>query len=269
MRNQTDLGPTDPALATRHGGPVVALEGTSRIFSGGGGLSAVDLAVTPGEVVGVTGASGCGKSTLLRLIAGRETPDTGTIRRHYGRLGMVFQEPHLLPWLTAQGNIELVLPRTEKPRALEALRGVGLEAAARQYPAQLSGGMRQRVGIARALAAHPDLLLMDEPFASLDYINRAELLELVRDRVVDSGVAAVFVSHDVREIVQLCHRILVIGDTPGQIRTELEHPAQKRGAHLRPGALANLEERVLTAIRGHPTPACQQEPETPDNPLSA
>jgi len=89
--------------------PVVALDGVSRIFAGGVGLSSVDLAVSSGEVVGVTGTSGCGKSTLLRLIAGLETASSGTIERNYNRLGMVFQEPTLLPWLTAQGNVELVL----------------------------------------------------------------------------------------------------------------------------------------------------------------
>ncbi|ABM60996.1 ABC transporter ATP-binding protein [Halorhodospira halophila] len=236
--------------------PVVALDGISRIFAGGGGLSPVDLAVSPGEVVGVTGASGCGKSTLLRLIAGRETASSGAIERHYSRLGMVFQEPTLLPWLTVQGNVELVLSPSERPRAREALHHVGLESAASQYPAQLSGGMRQRVGIARALAGHPDLLLMDEPFSSLDYINRAELLELVRERVLGAGVAVIFVSHDVREIVQLCHRILVIGGTPGRVQAELHHPAPAHGPQRRPGALANLEERVLAAIRGHSEARC-------------
>jgi len=231
--------------------PVVTLDGVSRIFAGGVGLSSVDLAVSSGEVVGVTGTSGCGKSTLLRLIAGLETASSGTIERNYKRLGMVFQEPTLLPWLTAQENVELVLNPSERPRAREALRRVGLESAANQYPAQLSGGMRQRVGIARALAGHPDLLLMDEPFSNLDYLNRTELLELVRERVLGTGVAVIFVSHDVREIVQLCHRILVIGGKPGRVKAELHNPALAHGPQRRHGALANLEQRVLAAIRGH------------------
>jgi len=241
---------------TRTQQSAVALDGVSRIFAGGGGISPVDLAVSPGEVVGVTGASGCGKSTLLRLIAGLETASTGTIERNYSRLGMVFQEPNLLPWLTAQGNVELVLSPSERPRAREALRRVGLESAASQYPAQLSGGMRQRVGIARALARHPDLLLMDEPFSSLDYLNRTDLLELVRERVLGAGVAVIFVSHDVREIVQLCHRILVIGGTPGRVQAELHNPALAQGSQRRHGALANLEQRVLAAIRGHSEASC-------------
>lgn len=226
--------------------PVLSVDGVTRIFSNGQGVAEVSFAVAPGEVVGLCGVSGCGKSTLLRLIAGRERPDTGTVTRSCRRLGMVFQDPHLLPWLTAQGNVELVLCREDRPQAYEALRRVGLAGSEDRYPAQLSGGMRQRVGIARALAGHPDLLLMDEPFSSLDYFNRMELMALLRERVLGTGIAVVFVSHDVREVAQMCHRVLILGGMPGRVRDELAPPSR---GHERPGAMANLEARILKAIR--------------------
>ncbi|MCG5535227.1 ABC transporter ATP-binding protein [Ectothiorhodospira mobilis] len=242
--------PSDaPALLT--------LEGVTRIFPGGQGVKGVDLVVRRGEVVGICGASGCGKSTLLRLVAGREHPDEGGIRRDYHRLGMVFQEPNLLPWLTALRNVELVLPRRDRVRALEALHAVGLEGAEAQYPARLSGGMRQRVGIARALAMEPDLLLMDEPFSSLDYFTRTDLLELVRTRVRALDLGVIFVSHDVREVAHLCDRVLVMGRTPGRTLAELRNPASGKQGRRPPGLVARFEERVLEAIRGgHPSAAC-------------
>lgn len=229
--------------------PLLSLRGVARAFEGGAGVSGIDLDLRPGETLGICGVSGCGKSTLLRLIAGLDTPDSGAIQRPEGRLGMVFQEPQLLPWLTAQGNVELVLGPGHEDRARAALREVGLEHAAGRYPAQLSGGMRQRVGIARALAIEPEVLLMDEPFASLDYFNRIELLELVRDRVRERRIAAVFVSHDVREIVRLCDRVIVLGGQPGRILERLADPLSPAARDARPGRRAAFEERLLEAIR--------------------
>lgn len=237
-----------------HGGgkakPLLSLRGVARSFEGGAGVTGIDLDLRPGETLGICGVSGCGKSTLLRLVAGLEIPDCGEIQRPPGRLGMVFQEPQLLPWLTALGNVELVLGPGHEDRARSALREVGLEHAAGRYPAQLSGGMRQRVGIARALAIEPEVLLMDEPFASLDYFNRIELLELVRERVDERRIAAVFVSHDVREIVRLCDRMIVLGDQPGRILERLADPLPPAERDTRPGRRAAFEERLLAAIRG-------------------
>ncbi|WP_372986029.1 ABC transporter ATP-binding protein [Marinobacter sp.] len=210
------------------------------------------MTVRAGEIVGICGVSGSGKSTLLRLIADRETPTAGRMERGFERLGMVFQEPHLLPWLTAKDNVALVRRNgTEESRsaAADALTSVGLGHALDQYPAQLSGGMRQRVGIARALAAEPDLLLMDEPFSSLDYFTSMDLLELVRQRVLERHITVIFVSHDVRELVRLCDRVVVMGGSPGHLIDELPNPFPHGEREQHPGALARFEDKVLTAIR--------------------
>ncbi|MFN2381303.1 MAG: ABC transporter ATP-binding protein [Guyparkeria sp.] len=241
---------------------LLELEGVCRAFDGGAGVRDIDLAVHRGDILGICGASGCGKSTLLRLVADREVPDAGRIRRHFGRLGMVFQEPNLLPWLSARDNVALV--RTDRPdesrqAADEALAAVGLGHASSQYPATLSGGMRQRVGIARALAANPDLLLMDEPFSSLDYFTSVELLELVRQRVLERDIAVVFVSHDVREVARLCDRVVVMGGTPGRVLDELSNPLPHDERSCRPGTLTRFEDQVLDAIRRGQTESATRE----------
>ena len=253
--------PACPLQTNRRGAPrrfddpdlrLLEVEGVSRRFAGEAGIEEIDLAVHRGEILGICGASGCGKSTLLRLVADRETPDAGRIRRHFDRLGMVFQEPNLLPWLNARANVALV-GRGEagdnRRAADEALAAVGLGHALEQYPATLSGGMRQRVAIARALAANPDLLLMDEPFSSLDYFTSVELLELVRQRVLERGISVIFVSHDVREVARLCDRVVVMGGSPGRSLDELFNPLPPGERSCRPGALARFEDQILDAIR--------------------
>ncbi|MFO7582988.1 ABC transporter ATP-binding protein [Guyparkeria sp.] len=250
-----------PALDDTRGERLLALDGVCRHFEAGAGVQGVDLTVHRGEILGVCGASGCGKSTLLRLVAERETPTAGRIDRRFERLGMVFQEPHLLPWLSARDNVALVRrdhPTENRQAAAEALASVGLQHAVDQFPAQLSGGMRQRVGIARALAADPDLLLMDEPFSSLDYFTTVDLLELVRRRVLERDIAVVFVSHDVREVTRLCDRVVVMGGSPGRILDQLLNPLPHDERESRPGALARFEDQVLEAIRdGQPDGAAR------------
>jgi NitT/TauT family transport system ATP-binding protein len=204
-------------------------------------LDTVDLAVSEGEFVAVVGPSGCGKSTLLRILGGLLRPTEGQVHLHgallwgsgpetsapTAKVGYVFQRVNLMPWRTVVRNVTLPLeiaavPRGQaEARALELLRLVGLEGFEQAYPRELSGGMAQRVAIARALIAEPDLLLLDEPFGSLDALSREqmnlELLRIWRAR----RVAAIMVSHDIREAVFLADRVLVMSPRPGRIRAQV------------------------------------------------
>ncbi len=208
-------------------------------------LPAVDLDIPDREFVCVIGASGCGKSTLLRLLAGLESPSTGTLSifgqtpeesRLNRRLGLVFQEAVLMPWRTVEENIWLPLQvlgaskpvRRERAKELAAL--VGLEDYLRAFPHQLSGGMQQRVGIARALAHDPPLLLMDEPFGALDAMTRDHLnFELMRIWA-ESGKTIFFVTHDIEEAVLLADTIVVMAGhgLPGTtLRSPLPRPRDR------------------------------------------
>ena len=214
---------------------LVGVRGVSKVFANGvQALANVSLDVEAGEFLSVLGPSGCGKSTLLRLIAGLIQPSSGTIDSAAGdssvgqaELGFVFQEPTLMPWATALANVALPLKlrglaRGERAaRAAQVLANVGLKGFERTWPRELSGGMKMRVSIARALVTEPRLLLMDEPFAALDEITRhrlnADLLELWQR----SKVTVVFVTHSVFESVFLSQRIAVMAARPGRVLSEL------------------------------------------------
>jgi NitT/TauT family transport system ATP-binding protein len=187
-------------------------------------IDGVDLDIPPGSFTSIVGPSGCGKSTLLRLLAGLSEPSAGLIEgRPQGSIGLVFQDATLMPWADVQDNVYLPLRlsgmsrREAAPRITEALALVGLADFACAYPAALSGGMRMRVSIARALVTEPDLLLMDEPFGALDEFTRnkldEDLLRLWRER----GFTAVFVTHSVFESVYLSTDIAVMAARPGRI----------------------------------------------------
>lgn len=196
-------------------------------------LEAVDLDVAPGEFVSLIGPSGCGKSTLLRLIADLDQPTSGSVSvfgktARQARIdqdyGIAFQQAGLLPWRTVRGNIELPLElhkvgkTARRARADELLSLVGLSDFADRYPDQLSGGMQQRVAIARSLAESPGLLLMDEPFGALDEITRERMQgELVRI-CGETGAAVVFVTHSIPEAVFLSNRVVVMSPRPGRIQ---------------------------------------------------
>jgi len=226
---------------------LVGVRGVSKVFANGvEALADVTLDIRAGEFLSVLGPSGCGKSTLLRMIAGLTAPTTGTIDWSDGEdrnLGFVFQEPTLMPWATALTNVALPLKlrgmaRSEREaRAAEALDNVGLKGFERVWPRELSGGMKMRVSLARALVVEPRLLLMDEPFAALDEITRhrlnGDLLELWQR----AGVTVVFVTHSVFESVFLSQRIIVMAARPGRVSADLAvtspHP---RGAAFRTSA---------------------------------
>ena len=204
-------------------------------------LRNITCTVRRGEFVAILGPSGCGKSTILRLVAGLTTATNGTLtvagqlpevaRRQAQRLAFVFQDPNLLPWRTVAGNIALPLelkgtPGREQTRFVtDSLSLVGLTADdARKRPRNLSGGMRMRVSLARALVTHPDLLLLDEPFAALDDVLRQQLNEeLVRIWLMHRWTG-LFVTHNVAEAVFLAQRVLVMSQRPGTIRADVSVP---------------------------------------------
>jgi len=215
--------------------PVVTLRGVGKTFASGVvALDRLDLDVRPGEFVSLLGPSGCGKSTALRLIAGLSEPTHGVIewRRAQGAsgerhaLGFVFQEPTLMPWATVAANVRLPLKlkglaATAQPRVDAALARVGLAGFAGSYPRELSGGMKMRASIARALVTEPRLLLMDEPFAALDEITRFRLNDDLLALWQSLGKTVVFVTHSVFESVYLSQRVVVMTQRPGRVFTQL------------------------------------------------
>jgi nitrate ABC transporter ATP-binding subunit len=196
-------------------------------------LAPIDLAISKGEFVCMIGASGCGKSTLLRIIAGFEEPTTGdvsidgkTVTGPGSDRGMVFQDYALFPWMTVRQNISFGprqrhLPRTEIDKTTdEFVRMVGLERFADRHPNQLSGGMKQRVAIARVLANDANILLMDEPFGALDALTREQLQNELLQIWKRTGVTTIFVTHSVEEAVLLADRVLVMSAGPGRIDSD-------------------------------------------------
>lgn len=217
--------------------PLIEFSGVSKNFLGVTpvrALADVDLAIKDGEFVALLGPSGCGKSTLLNLLAGFDTHSEGhlsfeghAIERPGPDRGVVFQEAALFPWLTVWDNVTFGprvqrLPKADyENRAREMLRLVGLEAFKDALPAQLSGGMRQRVGIARVLVMKPRALLMDEPFGALDAQTRLTMQELLLDVWQKLKITVLFVTHDIDEAVLLADRICVMSARPGRITREI------------------------------------------------
>jgi NitT/TauT family transport system ATP-binding protein/sulfonate transport system ATP-binding protein len=216
---------------------ILSVRGVTKRFAVGDGeieaLAPVDLAIPKGEFVCLIGASGCGKSTLLRIIAGFEEPTTGEVSID-GKVitgpgsdrGMVFQDYALFPWMTVKENISFGprqrhLPREEIDKTTdEFVRMVGLERFADRYPNQLSGGMKQRVAIARVLANDANILLMDEPFGALDALTREQLQNELLQIWKRTGVTTIFVTHSVEEAVLLADRVLVMSAGPGRIDSD-------------------------------------------------
>jgi NitT/TauT family transport system ATP-binding protein len=207
-----------------------------RFANGVEALSGLGFDVSEGEFVSLLGPSGCGKSTVLRLIAGLIAPDTGEIRWSGARpeMGFVFQEPTLMPWADALANARLPLDLKHVPRgegdaqAAAALARLGLKGFESAYPRELSGGMKMRVSIARALAAKPKLLLMDEPFAALDEITRTRLNDDLLALVREDSITVIFVTHSVMESAYLSDRVLVMSPRPGRVTAEIALPPGPR-----------------------------------------
>jgi len=245
---------------------LVRLSGVRKRFAAVEALARLDLAVADGEFLSILGPSGCGKSTALRMIAGLVAPSEGEIEWPLGpsETGFVFQEATLMPWARVFDNVWLPLRlrgvsrHDAQVRVMEVLGMVGLESFAQAYPRELSGGMKMRVSIARALVLKPRLLLMDEPFAALDEITRIKLNdELLRLRAA-LGCTVLFVTHSVFESVYLSDRILVMSARPGKVVHELriEAPSPRnQGFRLGPAYGAWCAEASAALERASGTPA--------------
>lgn len=224
-------------------GPAIALTGIDKRFGDGPPvLSDVSFTAQPGEIVAIVGPSGCGKTTLLRIIAGLIQPAGGSLE-HAGsdvNPAYIFQDATLLPWATVEENIALPLrlagtPGPDRSRVARKWAGrIGLADALAYYPRQLSGGMRMRVSIARALSLQPNLLLLDEPFGALDAITRNRLNEELLGLHADARWTAFFVTHSVTEAVFLSHRIIILTNNPGRVAAVIENSLpEPRDAHTR------------------------------------
>jgi NitT/TauT family transport system ATP-binding protein len=244
-------------------------------------IAPTDLSIVPGEIVALLGPSGSGKSTLLRMLTGLSTPSAGEVFWHEKpiatvdvNVSIVFQSFALFPWLTVLENVEAVLKARgmeadeRRRRSLKMLDTVGLDGFQAAYPKELSGGMRQRVGFARALVVEPEVLFMDEPFSALDVLTaenlRSELLELWQNNTIPTR-SVFIVTHNIEEAVLLADRIIVLGRNPGRVRTDfkvtLTHPRDRKAAPFT--ALVDYVYKVLT----QPDEAPPDLPQAPNAPI--
>src|SRR5579862_192208 len=250
-------------FTTPDGGPLVVLDH-------------INFTLREGEIVALLGKSGSGKSTLLRCIAGLIAPTSGSVRYRGAEVNganpgvaMVFQSFALLPWLDVQANVELGLeargvgPEERRRRALQAIDRIGLDGFESAYPKELSGGMRQRVGFARALVVEPDALLMDEPFSALDVLTaenlRTELLNLWSGADFPTK-AVLMVTHNIEEAVQMADRILVLSSNPGRLREEIVNDLPRPRNHRSPEFEARVDQiyRIMTGREEGPVSAAPE-----------
>ncbi|HVO19005.1 MAG TPA: nitrate/sulfonate/bicarbonate ABC transporter ATP-binding protein [Anaeromyxobacter sp.] len=265
---------TATATALSDGEALCELRHVDKEFPQAGGpplrvLQDINIAIRPNEVVALLGPSGCGKSTILRILAGLTEPSGGEVRYHAAPLvglnpgiGFVFQSFALYPWMTVTQNVEAVLkaqglaPEEVASRGARAIRMVGLAGFEEAYPRQLSGGMKQRVGMARAFSLDPEMLFMDEPFSQVDALTaeslRAEVLDLWAAK--DSNPSSiVMVSHDIKEVVFMADRIVLLDANPGRVRTVVENTLPRPRDYRSPGLL-HLVDRLHDIITGMEMP---------------
>ena len=257
------------AHATR---PKISFAGVNKFYGNNRARAATtlaldnfDLDIAPEEIVSIVGPTGCGKSTALNLLAGFEQPSSGLVSvdgqavTHPGpNRGVVFQQPSLFPWLTVLSNVVLgikcrgVAPQEYEPRARRLLQEVGLKGFERHYPYQLSGGMQQRVQIARALINEPDILLMDEPFGALDYQTRLLMQKLLLRLWAHFKPTILFITHDVGEAIFISDRVIAMTKRPGRVKCVLRVNAPKPRDYEFIGSpeFTRLEHDLVLAVQG-------------------
>jgi len=247
--------------------PKLLVQGVSKSFCQGRQaleiLRSIDLEVATGEFIALIGPSGCGKSTLFNLIAGLEQPDSGLLaidgdveHQRTGKAGYMPQQPLLLPWRTIEENVLLGLDVRHVPRqrareqARELLQRFGLADFAEQYPATLSGGMRQRVALLRTVLFHPHFLLLDEPFGALDALTRLSCQMWLLDLWQQVAASVLFITHDVREAILLADRIYILSARPARVlrvaEVELERP--RSAAQLAEAPALRLEQELMALL---------------------
>ena len=268
MRTTGDIDEASPgalgAGSPAQPAPAVSINGASKVFGTGASrvlaLDAITLEVPAGRFVCLVGASGCGKTTLLNLVAGLEAPTAGTVASS-GRSALMFQESPLFSWLTLSRNVELALKlrgvRSRQERRAEARRllaMVHLDDFAGARPHEVSGGMRQRGALARALAQHPDILLMDEPFGALDAMTRDLLHEELESLWRSEGMTVLFVTHNVREAVRLGDEVVVLSSRPGRIveriQVDIDRPRRIDSPQVATAA-ATITDLLREEVRRH------------------
>lgn len=227
------------------------LRSVSRSFGRLEVIRDLSLEIRAGEFLAIVGPSGCGKTTLLNLLSGFDEPSSGAVESH-GRIRMVYQQDGLFPWQTVIQNISLGLRDLREPverdaELRELVTMIGLEGFENHYPHQLSGGMRQRVELARALAGSSDILLLDEPFSALDYLTRLRMRQELARILEERRRTVVLVTHDIEEAAQLADRVLVLSERPAQIRFELSIPVPRPRDPTQPVVVAAIH-RMLTEL---------------------
>ncbi len=237
----------------------VRLTGVEKTFSSGtAAVAPITLDIARGSFVSLVGPSGCGKSTLLRMMAGLLAPSAGDVGRMAGGIGFVFQDATLMPWADVAANVALPLALERRPidAVPETLKRVGLDGFERAYPRELSGGMRMRASLARAIVTSPTLLLMDEPFAALDEFTRFRLNDDLRALWRQNQWTVVFVTHSIREAVFLSERVVVMSPRPGRVIADVavdlpDHRDETvRASHALADQCARIGEILRRALDG-------------------
>ncbi|WP_077620026.1 ABC transporter ATP-binding protein [Bacillus sinesaloumensis] len=236
---------------------MLAVQNVSRTFSDGAtGFKNINFETKQGEIIGVLGTSGCGKSTLLRVLSGLDSNYTGTVKINgdtiksvHEKVGVIFQESRLMPWLTVIENISFGLKNDSQKneKAQEYVKLVGLQGFENHYPKDISGGMAQRVSIARALITAPEVLLLDEPFSALDAFTKMQLQDLLLTIWEKYKSTMILVTHDIDEALYLCDRIVILKGQPGELyqTIQVEEPKPRSRGDVK---LAQLKAEILALL---------------------